>query len=325
VADAYTSTALPDLVKTGYDRSAYFALRPEFYFSLSAATRRSPVNITNPGTTITSTGFVDLAVATTPLTETSTPDSVAPTTSTKSITLNEYGNVAKSTAKLRGVGFHSPAVDPVLADLIGYNAALSYDTLARNALVAGTNVVYGGAVASRVTVAAGTTITAAKIRYVVAKMRGANARGFGDMTAGGGFVAFIHPDVALDLRQETDAAGWLIPQNYGGDQSRRWNGNIGTFEGVTFIETNRAPIFADAGVGGTVDVYATLFVGREALAMAYSSVEHGPEPSFVVGPIVDALRRFHTVGWKWFGGFGLFRDTEELWRLETSSSIGANT
>lgn len=326
MADAYTSTSLTDLVKTGYDTLAYFALRPEFRYALTAATRRRPVSITNRGTTITFTGFADLAAATTPLTETTTPDSVAPTTTTKTVTLNEYGNLAKSTAKLRGVSIiDSPAVDPTLADLIGYNAALSYDTLARTALAAGTNVIYGGSATSTVTVAAGSTLTAAKIRYAVAKLRGANGRGFGDMGVGvDSFAGFVHPDVAVDLRQETGDAGWLVPHNYSMVENR-WSGVIGRFEGVVFIETPRAPLAVDAGVGSTVDVYSTLIVGREALSMAYSDVEHGPEPMFVVGPIVDGLKRFHTFGWRWFGGFGRFRDLEELYRIESSSSIGTNT
>jgi N4-gp56 family major capsid protein len=331
VADAYTSTSLTDLVKTGYERLAYFALRPEMYFSLTSGTRRHPVNLTNPGLTLTLTGYADLAVATTPLTETSTPDSVAPTTTTKTITITEYGNTAKSTSKLRGVGFHQPAVDPALADLIGFNAALSYDTLARTALVGGTNVYYIGQPTndSRTDIDAASTITSAAIRYCVAKIRGANGRPFGDMGAGNAFAGFIHPDVSVDLRQETDAAGWVIPQDYGADQSRRWNGMIGRYEGVEWIETPRGPLFANAsdgaGSAGTIDVYATLIVGREALSIAWSSVEHMETPTFVVGPIVDSLRRFHTLGWKWFGGFGLFRDSEELWRIESSSSIGANT
>lgn len=331
VADAYTSTSLTDLVKVGYDRLAYFALRPENYFSLTAGTRRQPVNTTNRGLTITMTGYADLAVATTPLTEDATPDSVAPTTTTKSITLTEYGNVAKSTAKLRGSTFlDMPAIDPALADLIGYNAGVSYDTLARTALVGGTNVYYIGQPTNdaRNKIDAASTISSAAIRYCVAKLRGANGRPFGDMGVGNAFAGFIHPDVSVDLRQETDAAGWVIPQDYGASQERRWNGMIGRYEGVEWIETPRAPLYANASSGsggsGAIDVYATLIVGREALSLAWSNVEHGPEPKFVVGPIVDALRRFHTLGWSWFGGFGLFRDLEELYRIESSSSLAVN-
>lgn len=331
MSDAYTSTSLTDLVKVGYDRKAYLALRPDMYFALTAGTRRQPVALTNPGATITFTGYADLAVATTPLTETVTPDAVAPTTGTKTVTITEYGNVAKSTAKLRGTTFlDMPAIDPILADLIGFNAALSYDTLARTALVGGTNVYYiGSGNTARTGIDAGSTITSAAVRYVVAKIAGANGRPFGDMGVdNNAFAGFIHPDVSVDLRQETDAGGWMIPVNYGTDQSRRWNGMLGKYERVQWIETPRGPMFANASDGsgstGTIDVYATLIVGREALSMAWSNVEHGPEPQFVVGPIVDALKRFHTLGWKWFGGFGLFRDTEELWRIESSSSIGVN-
>jgi N4-gp56 family major capsid protein len=134
----------------------------------------------------------------------------------------------------------------------------------------------------------------------------------------------------VDLRQETGDAGWLVPTNQldMAGRNSRWYGRVGLYEGCMWIETPRAPVFVnasnDAGSTGNIDVYATIICGREALSMAYSSVEHGPEPTFVVGPITDTLRRFHTFGWKWFGGFGRFRDVEELYRIESASTIGNN-
>jgi len=42
-----------------------------------------------------------------------------------------------------------------------------------------------------------------------------------------------------------------------------------------------------------------------------------------MGPITDYLRRFQPLGWKWMGGFGLFRQAS-VWRQESASSIGQN-
>ena len=76
-------------------------------------------------------------------------------------------------------------------------------------------------------------------------------------------------------------------------------------------------------MGGTVDVYPSLFVGRQALAKAWSSAVSGPMPQVILGAVVDKLQRFVPVGWYWLGGFGRFRE-DAIVRFETSSSIGVN-
>jgi hypothetical protein len=87
-------------------------------------------------------------------------------------------------------------------------------------------------------------------------------------------------------------------------------------------------VFANASDGsgstGTIDVYATLVMGRQALAKAYSVTDgNGAMPKVVRGEVTDLLRRFQPVGWYWLGGYGRFREAS-LRRVESSSSIGAN-
>jgi N4-gp56 family major capsid protein len=153
-------------------------------------------------------------------------------------------------------------------------------------------------------------------------------RGDNVPTFNGLYMGFIHPDVSYDLRSETGAAAWRDPHVYV-DTDMIYNGEIGAFEGVRFVETPRAPLFADASDGaggaGNIDVYATLVMGRQALAKAHSIVDgNGPLPKIVRGPIVDTLERFQPVGWYWLGGYGRFREAS-LRRIESSSSIGANS
>jgi hypothetical protein len=76
------------------------------------------------------------------LTETSDVTAIAMADSQVSITLAEYGSAVNTTAKLRGTSFLD--VDAVAANLIGYNAGSSIDTVVANVLKAATNVIYGG-------------------------------------------------------------------------------------------------------------------------------------------------------------------------------------
>jgi N4-gp56 family major capsid protein len=133
--------------------------------------------------------------------------------------------------------------------------------------------------------------------------------------------------VSYDFRSATDAAAWRTPANYVNPEGI-YNGEIGMFEGVRFMESSRAPLFANAsnnsGSSGTIDVYGTLIMGRQALAKGVSlGGEYGAQPTIVYGTVTDLLKRFRPVGWKHFVGYGVFRQ-EALRRIESASSIGTN-
>ena len=101
-------------------------------------------------------------------------------------------------------------------------------------------------------------------------------------------------------------------------------GSIGTFNGIEYIENPRAGLIADGG-SSNVDVYQTLICGRQALAKAHSPAPgFGAEPSIVVGPVTDTLRRFNPIGWYHLVGYGIFREACMV-RVEASSTIGANS
>lgn len=325
MADYYaaeTGTANLQTDQVAFEKLAYFALRPEMYFDQFADVQAT--NATNPGASVKFTVFADLAAATTALGEAEDVTPVAMSDSQVTVTLNEYGNATVTTAKLRATSFLP--VDPVAAQAVGYNAGLSIDTIARNVLEAGDNVVYatGGAVdpTSRTTVNADDTLAANDVRRVVAQLRGANVP-----TINGSYVGFIHPDVSYDFRSATDAAAWRTPANYVNPEGI-YNGEIGMFEGVRFMESPRAPLFTNAsnnsGASGTIDVYGTLIMGRQALAKGISlGGEYGSQPTIVYGTVTDLLKRFRPVGWKHFVGYGVFRQ-EALRRIESASSIGTN-
>jgi len=314
---AYTQASSLSVDQAAFDRIAFFALRSELLFDAVADVQ--PTNQSMPGSTVTFTIFNDLAAATTALTETSDVTAVAMSDSQVSVTLAEYGNAVLTTAKLRGTSFLD--VDTVAANVVGYNAGISIDSVVRSVLEAGSNVNYatGGATdpTSRATIAAEDIIAADDLRKVTAQLRGDNVPTFNGL-----YMGYIHPDVSYDLRSETGAAAWRDPHVYV-DTDMIYNGEIGAFEGIRFIETPRAPLFVDGGASN-VDAYGTLVMGRQALAKAHSITDgNGPNPSIVRGPVVDTLERFQPIGWYWLGGYGRFREAS-LRRIESSSSIGAN-
>ena len=308
---------------TAFDTQAYrklisFALRPEMYFDDVAEVKSTPT--THTGSSVYFPFLTEMAAASTPLTEGTDVTPVAVADSGVTLTLAEYGNTVNYTSRWLATSF-LPLM-PGLANLIGYNSAISIDTVALAVLAAGTNVAYGGSATSRATIVAGSIIDSADVRLAKARLAAAAVRRFD----GGAYRAYIHPDVVYDLMSETGDVGWRQPHNYSAVDAIM-NGYVGRYEGFDFIETPRATLRPN--VNTTVDGYDTYFVGREAVAKAYSTGTHldgqsyGPSPLMIRGPIVDSLYREAPFGWYWFGAYGIFRQ-EAIRRLETSSSIGAN-
>lgn len=317
-----TTTSSLSVDQVAFDRLAYFALRSELLFDQAADVQ--PTQQAMPGSGVTFTIFADIAAATSTLNEVTDVTPTALSDSQVTVTLNEYGNAVVTTAKLRGTSFLD--VDASAANIIGYNAGDSIDQVVRDVLAGGTNVVYGGGgstdPSSRTTVQTEDIIEANDVRKVVAQLRAANVATFN-----GAYMGYIHPDVSYDFRSATDAAAWRTPANYV-NPTGIYNGEIGQFESVRFIETPRAKVFTNASNGsgstGNIDVYCTHILGRQALAKAHSITDgNGAFPKIVRGNVTDLLMRLQPIGWYWLGGYGRFREAS-LRRIESASSIGAN-
>lgn len=326
---AYTTVSSVDYAQTAYDRLAYFAYRPELYYDRAVEVR--PTRQAMPGATVIFTIQNDLPIASVPLNESVDVTPVAMSDSQVSVALAEYGNVTVTTAKLRGEAFVE--IDPIQSNVVGYNAAVSIDEITKNIAQAGTTVDYsagssspstgtGGGTkpTSRATVQPGNTFGSADVRLEKARLRRANVPTFG-----GQYVAYIHPDVSYDLMGQTGTNTWTDPHTYS-QPDEIWQGEIGQFQGVRFIETPRAPWFGNAGISPTTtSVYGTLFLGRQALCKAHSIVDgNGDNPHIIPGPVTDSLRRFLPLGWYHLVGYSVFRQAA-LRRVESASSIDDGT
>lgn len=324
---AYTTTGTVDYVQTAYDMLAYFSLRPELYADQIADIK--PTNQSMPGSSIVFNVQTDMALATVALNESTDVTPVALTSTQVTITINEYGNTTLTTAAVRAQSFVS--IDEVQANTVGFNAGRTVDELAWIQLRTGTNVNYSAGAGVTVGTAGQPptarnqitpldTLRAYDIRYNVAALKRNNVPGFG-----GYYLCMLHPDNSFDLWQESGNQALIAPHIYSAPEAV-FRGEIGSFAGARMVETPTAPVFADAGSSTTdTDVYAAIFVGRQALAKVWAIKDgNGPLPAIVMGPVTDYLRRFQPLGWKWMGGYGQFRSAS-LWRQECSSSIGQNT
>jgi N4-gp56 family major capsid protein len=267
-----------------------------------------PVQQAMPGSSVVFSIYSDLSTATGTLTETSDVSSVAlGNPSQVTVTLNEYGNAVTTTKKLNLTSFND--VDAALADIIAYNAADSIDTVVASVLTGGSNALYGGTATGTNDVTSSGTMTTALIRKAVVQLRSNKAvPRIGEL-----YAAYLHPRQSADLRAESGTGGFQELSKYV-DRTPFVAGAVGVLEGAFIVETPRVPSAANTQ-SPAVTVYKAVVAGREALAEALAQ-----DTSVVIGPEIDALRRFRTIGWYLFGGWNRLREAA-LYRIETATTI----
>jgi N4-gp56 family major capsid protein len=295
------------LVQAAYDRYVEFALRSQPLFRNLADKR--PVQQAMPGSSVVFSLYQDLAAATATLTETTDPDAVAiSNVNTVSVTLNEYGNTVLNTRKLGEFAFSD--VDPAIANIVAYNMADSIDKIVVNVLRGGTNVIYSGSATATSGLTAGDDIEGADLRRAVAKLRAANAVPKDSML----YAAYMHPEVAHDLRAETGGNSFEDIRKYTDPNvGNILNATTGVYGGAYVVETPRAYVATDGD--SSAKVYRTIIAGQQALAEATAV-----EPGIVIGPVIDKLMRFRPVGWYSLQGWARYREAS-LYRIESTSSI----
>jgi N4-gp56 family major capsid protein len=268
-----------------------------------------PVQQAMPGSSVVFSIYSDLAQATSTLTETTDVSSIALGNPNQvTVTLNEYGSAVTTTKKLNLTSFND--VDSALADIIAYNAADSIDAVVAAVLTGGSNVIYAGTATTTNTITSSMTISTSDIRQAVVELRTNKALPrIGEL-----YAAYLHPRQSADLRAESGTGGFQELTKYV-ERTPFTAGAVGVLEGAFIVETPRVP-FAANTQSPAVNVYKAVVAGREALAEAM-----GQNISTVIGPEIDALRRFRTIGWYYMGGFNRLREAA-LYRIESAATNG---
>ena len=184
--------------------------------------------------------FSNFAKATTPLTEGVTPDGHGLEVSTITATVDQYGDWSRVSDVLQ-----MTAIDPVIVEFTDKHASnmgLTLDTIARNELQSGTQVIYApnisGTTETPVTSRAAMDGTGKLTGKLVAKAATALKKKNAP-TINGDYVAIIHPSVAYDLRRDPE---WLEAHKYAAPEEI-FTGEIGKLHGVRFVESTEAKIY----------------------------------------------------------------------------------
>ena len=299
------TSAISNLVQTAYDQYVRMALRSIPVMRALADVK--PVQQAMPGSSVVFSIYSDLAQATSTLTESLDVSSIALGNPNQvTVTLQEYGSAVTTTKKLNLTSFND--VDAALADIIAYNAADSIDAVVASVLTSGSNAIYAGYTATNTAgITANALITVSDIRQAVTELRTNKALPrIGEL-----YAAYLHPRQTADLRAETGTGGFQELTKYV-DRTPFVAGAVGVIEGAFIVETPRVPYASN----GTTNVYKAVIAGREALAEA-----QGQDISTIIGPQIDALRRYHTIGWYYFGGWSLLRQAA-IYRVESAATNG---
>lgn len=234
----------------------------------------------------------------------------SPANTAVTYTPGERGWTNKRTIKLAKRGL--TPVDPIIARQVADHSARVHDRLVNVEARTGSQVLRAAGRASTVTVAAGDNASSADVQKMVTELRANNA----ETRDGQFYVGIIHPRVVHDLRTETGAGGWRVPKEYV-DPKEIYTGEFTEFEGVRWVQNNAVFLGDIDNDGATgINVYRTFVLGREALGKAVVT-----EPSVVLGPVVDSLKRFRTIGWYSDLDVQVYRDAA-LYRYESASSLG---
>lgn len=332
MTNAYTGEAVsssndmsPEL-KTFYDTELLENARVEMFYAQFARKQRLPKN---GGTTVEWRKFNTFDKAS------ELKEGVIPTgqpfgSSKITGTIAQYGTYTTVTDKLELRAYD----DVILAatEEMGASAAATQETLIRDALLVGTNVLYCNNVK-----ADGTFVSTPT---TCATMGASDTDGYAKLTPdmvnravtklkkdrvpkiNGKYYAVIHPSVAYDLRSSDE---WIEAHKYAAT-SEIFNGEIGELHGVRFIEDSFAPVLKSTGYTNKSSgaTYATYFFGKDGFGIidpeggGLEMIVHDKDE--IGGP----LNQFSTIGYKFETNGATILYPERVLRVMSVSSYSAS-
>ena len=241
-ADSNTQTtgtqSLSAEMKTYYGMELLENAKPALVHNQFAATKPLPVG---GGKTVEWRKFGSFDKALTPLTEGVTPDGSGITVSYITKELSQYGDYTTVSDML-----DLTAIDDVVLEITdrhGANMGLTLDTVTRNEIQQGNQVIYAPKInddgskteiTSRYALNDRCKISGELVAKAATALKKMNAPKFN-----GKYICIIHPSVAYDLRQDES---WIAAHQYAA-ATELFDGEIGELHGVRFVETTEAKIF----------------------------------------------------------------------------------
>lgn len=236
------TSALSPEMKTFYDKTLITLAGASLIHEQFGQKRPIPKG---SGKTIEFRKFSRLPKAMTAITEGVTPAGNKLSVSGVSCTVEQYGDYIEQTDMLELTAIDNTIVEATKE--LAAQAGLTLDTVVRNELVGGTNVMYAPLVegdketpiTSRRDITSASKLRVKDIFKAAAELKAVNAP-----KINGSYVAIIHPYVAYDLMQEAGEQ-WIGITKYVNPENIL-KGEIGTLGGVRFVESTEAKIFGPA-------------------------------------------------------------------------------
>ena len=225
----YSAGVAPAVVQY-YERTLLENMKPEMVHSRDAQKRSLPLN---NGKRVQFRRFTPFSAITTPLAEGVTPAGQTLVETAFTAMVKPYGGHVELTDEINWYMLDN--IHQETAKLLSDQAALSLDTISRDALNAGMNVQYAGSNSARGTIASTDKLTYGDIKKAVRTLRRNNVRPFAD----GYYHAIVHPDVVYDLTSDTM---WVDVAKYQ-DKQPVEKYELGTIYKVKFFESTNAKTF----------------------------------------------------------------------------------
>lgn len=305
----YTNDLSPEM-KTFYDKALLKFAKPNLVHDQFAQKRNIPKN---GGKTIEFRRYSQLPKALTPLIEGLTPDGQNLNVTTVSATVDQYGGYITLSDVLLLTAIDNNLMEAI--ELLGDQAGRTLDTITREVLCSGTNVIYAGGAQGRTAITTANKLSVDDIKKAVRELKVGLAK-----KINGYYVAIVHPDCVYDLENDDE---WINASQYAGS-TQIFEGEIGKLYGVRFVESTEAKIWAEAGASN-ISVYATLVLGANAYGT--TNVEGGGLQSIVKqlgsGGTADPLNQRATAGWKAIKTAEILYD-DYLVRIESASTYSSS-
>lgn len=313
-------------MKIFYDKALLRSAEPELVHDQFAQKRPIPKG---NGKTIEFRKFSSLPKALTPLTEGITPNGQKYEVTAIKATIEQYGAYISISDMLQLTAFDNNMAE--ITRILGSQAGRTSDTITRETLCAGTNVMWANNKVGRANLAAGDVLTVMDIKKARRILKRNNVPRVGKY-----YICMIHPDTEFDLMNDSE---WKDANEYAGSE-QIFEGELGKMYGVKFIESTEAKIWdkntaypfvsmddgngnvTSSNVTATVPVYATLMFGADAFGV--TSIGGGGIETIAKqlgsGGTADPLNQRATMGWKMNKAAKILAP-ERLLRIEHTSSF----
>ena len=229
---SYSAGIKPTLVETYLQRKAMKNVTPNLMYLEDADMIDQPLN---NGKSVTMWRYTELPAITKPLYEGVTPDGQQLTETAFSVMTKPYGGYMPFTDELDL--FHVDKKTDAMAERLNRQAALSIDTVGRDQIMAGLNVMYPGTVSSRAALTKSNILTYAVIKKAVRNLKKKGAQPFSD----GFFHGKIDHDTYYDLTCDDH---WVAVSNNYSDERVQKN-LLGYVYKVKFFEVDNGKVFAN--------------------------------------------------------------------------------